>query len=41
MTSKMPYKEHISEINILADLQRVAILKVLIIVMLEMTILSL
>ena len=38
MTSKMPYKVHISEINILGYLQRVA--KFLIIMMLEMTMLS-
>ena len=39
ITSKMPYKKHISEINVLEYLQRVAILKVLI--MLEIIILSL
>ena len=37
----MPYKKHISEINVLEYLQRVAILKVLIITMLEIIILSL
>ena len=41
VTSKMPYKMHISEINVSGYLQRVAILKVLKITMLEMTMLSL
>ena len=41
ITSKMPYKKHISEINVLGYLQRVAILKVLIITMLEMIMLPL
>ena len=41
MTSKMPYKVHISEINVSGYLQRVAMLKFLIITMLEMTMLSL
>ena len=40
MTSKMSYKVHISEINTLGYLQRVAMLKFLIIMMLEMTMLS-
>ena len=40
-TSKMPYKVHISEINVLAYLQCVAMLKVLTITMLEMIMLSL
>ena len=41
MTSKMPYKVHIFEIIVLAYLQRVATPKFLIIMMLEMTMLSL
>ena len=41
ITSKMPYKKHISEINVLRYLQHVAILKVLIITVLEMIMLSL
>ena len=41
MTSKMPYKVHISEISVLGYLKRVAMLKVLIITMLEMITLSL
>ena len=41
ITSKMPYKKHISEINVLGYLQRVAMLKILIITMLEMIMLSL
>ena len=35
VTNKMPYKVYISEINVLAYLQRVAILKFLITTMLE------
>ena len=41
ITSKMLYKLHITEIIVLGYLQRVAMLKVLIITMLEMTMLSL
>ena len=40
MTSKMQYKVHILEINVLAYLQRVAMLNVLIITMLEMIMLT-
>ena len=36
MTSKMSYVVHISEINVLAYVKRIAVLKVLIITMLEM-----
>ena len=41
MASKMPHKVHISEINVLAYLQRVSMLKGLIITMFEMIMLSL
>ena len=41
MASKMPHKVHISEINVLAYLQRVSMLKDLIIIMFEMIMLSL
>ena len=41
ITSKMHYKKHILEINVLGYLQSVALLKVLIITMLEMIILPL
>ena len=41
MTSKMSYVMHISEINVLAYVKRTAVLKVLIIAMLEMIMLSL
>ena len=41
ITSKMPYKKHISEISVLGYLQPVAALKVLIITMSEMIMLLL
>ena len=41
MTSKMLYKVHISEISVLGYLQRVTVLKVIIITILKMTMLSL